>query len=504
MQTFYRATPGHPIWIYWEARNSKRDVLSLLAPEIAMVKSSFQTPRQHDLKLWLSDDHEFSAQNKVLFAEYSWNCNFPGAREFSRDESPVSYPQEWLQLLAMRAATGLWGETYGPRLTALFEDMLSLAYAYDPEGFSTDRTAGTLDLPAFLARNHAALLRAESAAEAVLAETLNNPAQQRLFKGGTYAYFVDLLRMLKAAIIYSSSNQTVQQLLSLARQGELAECQVLHRQASEQLAQQRLSYAEAMEILSQAPAKTDISQHGKWALTASSYRYVSLLQPDFDRLQQHLDQTLASCDSIFTEYSIPSWYRGFCSKYFFKRISCAANDSIWRHFFAFKTFKLAPDPVEFRIRHDHEAIIFSGQIVQTDAQAYCGEAVSFKQWPVGDSACLRILPPGQPDSPVHYQIAVGNSGGACVYRFVTDPGGVTTTSPVDLGLTPEVSRTDDGWSFQLRVPFAALQAQPGKGWKVLFEYNRKDEAFSSVFSDGKYFKDTSFWQDLLFSTFAPP
>ncbi|NLF93205.1 MAG: LamG domain-containing protein, partial [Oligosphaeraceae bacterium] len=42
------------------------------------------------------------------------------------------------------------------------------------------------------------------------------------------------------------------------------------------------------------------------------------------------------------------------------------------------------------------------------------------------------------------------------------------------------------------------------GWKVLFEYNRKDEAFSSVFSDGKYFKDTSFWQDLLFSTFAPP
>jgi len=55
----------------------------------------------------------------------------------------------------------------------------------------------------------------------------------------------------------------------------------------------------------------------------------------------------------------------------------------------------------------------------------------------------------------------------------------------------------------LRVPFAALQATPSQGWKILFEYNRNNEPFSSAFSEGKRFKDTSFWQDLVFAAYPP-
>lgn len=497
MKAFYDAVPQRPIKVYWEARNSNRDVVPLLNPEIAMVKSSFATPRKADLKLWLSDDYEFWDQSKALFAEFSWNRNFPGSRDFSREDSPIGYPTDFLRTLARRAAEGLWGMTYGPRLTPLFEDLTSLAYAYDPIGFSKQRVHTKIDEPAYLKRNREALQRAEKAADAVFAEVSSSPAKQQLFSPGSYPYLLDLLRMLKGARFYTTVHQAVSELESLAKSGKMKECEDFYAKATAQLKAMEQEYRLSMAALDQAPTRTDFSSYGKWSLETSNFRFVNLLSPNMAVLQKQLDDAFGKRQSLFALYNVPDWYSQYNRYYFFKRLVAGPEDYTWKHFFGHKIFNLAPNPVEFRLRRAKDGLVFSGAIIQPKPEAYSGKAVSFREWPKGDSAGIHLLPSG---STTALQVVVGSSGGAFVCRHTTAENGISTSTPCDLNLNPDVKRTPSGWEFSLEIPFSVLNAEPGKDWKALFEYNENNTPYASAFADGKRFPDSSFWQTLVFST----
>ncbi len=505
MKTGYATCPERPLWIYWEVLNIKRDLVPLLSPEIAMTKSAFQSPRKGELKLWLSDDYEFWEQCKVLFAEFAWNRNFPGNREFSRKDFPVSYPADFLQTLARRAAEGLWGMKHGPALAPLFDDMLSLAYAYDPVGFRKARVLSLMeDLP-YLKHNHKALLRAERAASALFAEMKEAPEKQREFKPGSYPYFLDLLRMLKSAVLYSGVNIASQELENLAKRGEIRRCTEYYAEAKKQLQAGKQKYLREMADLKNAPSRTDFRHFNKkWILEGSYYRFVQMLQPDLKELEKRLEASYEKRGSIFAAHNIPAWYEKYFRRYTFRRIACHAEDTPWRHFFGHKSIKPAPEPVEFRIRHDGNALIFSGTVARKDPGAYSGKAVTYREWPEGDSAGIHLQTPSVSGKQTAYQIVVGSSGGAFVCRHDTDRNGVRTRTPVDLKLDPEVKRNSDGWEFHVKIPFASLNAKPGKGWKILLEYNRGSEPYASSFAAGRKFTDSSFWQTLVFGKLEKP
>ena len=505
MKTGYATCPERPLWLYWEVLNINRDVVPLLSPEIAMTKSAFQSPRKGELKLWLSDDYEFWEQCKVLFAEFAWNRNFPGNRDFSRKDSPVSYPADFLRTLARRAAEGLWGMKHGPALAPLFDDMLSLAYAYDPAGFRKARVWSPMeDLP-YLKRNHKALLRAEKAADALFAEMKGAPEKQRGFKPGSYPYFLDLLRMLKGGVLYSGVNIASQELEDLAKRGEIRRCTEYYAEAQKQLQAGKRKYLREMADLKNAPSRTDFRHFNKkWILEGSYYRFVRMLQPDLKELEKRLEASYEKRGSIFAAHNIPAWYERHFRRYTFRRIACHAEDTPWKHFFGHKTIKPAPEPVEFRIRRDGNALIFSGTVARKDPGAYSGKAVTYREWPKGDSAGIHLQIPPVSGKQTAYQIVVGSSGGAFVCRHDTDRNGVRTRTPVDLKLAPEVKRNPDGWEFQVKIPFASLNANPGKGWKILLEYNRGSEPYASSFANGRKFTDPSFWQTLVFGKLDKP
>eukprot|EP00831_Metopus_contortus_P050292 TRINITY_DN42308_c0_g1_i3.p1 TRINITY_DN42308_c0_g1~~TRINITY_DN42308_c0_g1_i3.p1 ORF type:complete len:470 (+),score=71.64 TRINITY_DN42308_c0_g1_i3:253-1662(+) len=166
---------------------------------------------------------------------------------------------------------------------------------------------------------------------------------------------------------------------------------------------------------------------------------------------------------------------------------------------------MPPEPIVMRMLYDDKNLYVSGVISHAQISAVNVKKHGISEYVPAESAEIFLVPSELGDR--SFKQVIIDAGGGLFTKSVSV--GKTVTG-IDLGIMSAVAKNQDGWIFEMSIPFEKLGAFPGKDWKAMLAYNRaketdnsKLESFSSSFTDGKGFLSPSLYSSLLFAS-SPP
>ena len=400
MRLFTSLLPGRNIDIYWECQNVQRDIPVLVPPELLSTASAFEPERYGRNDMWIVDGGIFKEPERVMFAERSWNCMGEYSMDLDRSRNPLSYDRKALEFSARRAAEGIWGSETGAKLYPIFDNMLSLHYAFAPF-ILREKCLNKFDLGAYLERNRGQILKALAAFDNVW-----NNREKEKFKPGSYPHFIEFYRLLKAASVYAEANLAMLKMQNAARKGDQKEVEILFRKASEALASGEKAYQEFSVKLSGEPWLNQSFDLTGWDKIAPARLVSNLLIPDFKLLADQLSEIRNQAPKLFADSSSPAFLKVISGRN--RTIHAVPEKSvsrqIVRHWYDSRHFTLRATPVEANLSWSPDVLRLEAGILIPGIGAMQGERLPAGSFPAGNSFELFLMPPGASYSRYHFAV----------------------------------------------------------------------------------------------------
>jgi hypothetical protein len=529
MELFYQAFPGRPQWIYYEVHHTNRDTRPFLSPEIRCFWSAYRgdtDPETSDKDIiWLNTSRKFTEASWAVASEYAWNVKFPGWSDLDRSgwESwqqrgepwPSETEQEAYDILAERAAVGMWGYDLGQDLKDFYRYGLSFYVAADPE--KAAERFNLADCLPLIKRNRAAIDQALAAFERAQARI--DQAKERgeePLSPFVQPFFNQFYLMTKAAKPYLDVHYLVYSARTLALAGKMPEADDLLEQGRKALANGKAEFEKASLELKDAPVRMTWDKLGNWS---RGFLDARMLNPDFDKLAADIADLSAKKEALFQAHNVPSWLEPMLAKIDLQalrtkepvNVDGKLDEEVWRqaapveHFVAHKTLRLAPTPASARLAYDDNCLYLSFTATQPLIGKLQEPARTASQYP--DTESLEwFLSPGAKEG-TFYQFAFDSAGNLfSLKRIPSDTGPVTEELGWDSGARVAVSRTENSWICEIALSWEKLGKKPGAGWKSFLAYNhlssqtpKELEPFSCRYVAGKSFHDILSYPALLFA-----
>ena len=487
MKAFYDAYPGRKMDLWWYPELPERAIYLNMPCELRCLKTAYFPERAAQTRVRMISPKFMCGAPNAVFAEYSWNTEFPGGEFLKRTPDIRVFNHENAAVSALRGAEGFFGAKAGKLIAPVFDKHLTFYLAVDPQT-AVSKLRQAPDLLPQVERNHKLLL------EAVPSMDRAAELKKEDFKAGSYGEFIELYLWTKAAKVYSIANLAALRIRKAVIEGKNEECKKIHDAALKEIEQAEKEYKEAYAANRGKADYYDLNFIRRSNLLAKvNYFTYSLLQlsiPDFGKVRKIVTQAYRDRENLAV-LNMPSWCRTFLNqqKQMFLPPKNAAPVEHWIKVDGSKQIQLCPEPPELRISRDSNGLIFTGRIFNPDLykQKPNGK-LKFDQWPAGDSFEILIRPN---DSKIgtYFQFVVDPDGNLCTLLGNKNPdsGEEKIVKHQFDPLPLKTERKKDFWSFKLTIPYSVLGAKPKKTWKMLFGYNRngKDPYFSRQFSEWK-------------------
>ena len=513
---------NRPFCVYFEVHNPGNDISELLPRELNTLRSSYIETMPGIKSIMLSTYGGFNEPTAACASEYSWNTGFPGWSDLDRSRLPYVYNPTELEIMAERAAVGLWGAEAGRDLKEVFDRLLSIDLAIKPEAVLERLTLK--NLPEIYSANHGALLRAEKALDRAWSARQRALAEKRpCMDNFSYPFFVQYYMMIKGTLPYSIVNLALMQAQEELKSGNLEKSGVILQEAQGSLDKSELEFKRISQLLEKEPM---VYPYGE--SKPGYYRElpkIMALNPNFAALKGQLDDLLRNREKIYQQGNIPPWFGDFLKK---RPIYAAFTDKAikidgeisepeWtsavpvEYFVNSQIFKLPSAPVFARILHDGKKLYVSGEINQPLVSEIKDKKHGSNEWVLAESFELFLVPDS--DNPGNmFQIVVDLTGNVFTLKKVK----TSITEPPrdiagwDAGLESAVKKTPNGWGFEFSVLFEKIGINPGAKWKCMLAYNRvektdpeKIEGYASSFVEGQGFHRTEYYSNLVFAKTPP-
>ncbi len=476
---FYRLISGQPAYVYFEASSNPALLRSrFLPPTIVNIGEMYDPQRkQEDIFWWISGA---GFQSNVTMAEFSWNTEFPGHTEFKPIKQRFAlnvYDPAMRDIIAERAAVGLWGDEHGQILKNMMNNDLGLFQPFLDR--SSPRWPQLPDYLRFLKANKGFLEQADKALSKAWAKGKPQFMEPEPINEFMWEYIEMLRNVVKMGIASTPVRIAIEEVKKEIRQGQRDEAVKIIDAALAQLPLAKERFQKDAAWL-KADARFAYLDGGiRTAIRAGIFKedYFAVMQAELEALKTDMDALLR------ITYA-PRWYR---IKMWERELQIAQNpqapvidgklnDRVWsdaaviEHFSEINTRIPTPRPITMKMLSDEKYIYIGGEIVQPFARE------------------IKEIEPKQNQRRKHYRLTESievflkpNPDKEEFFQYVLDiAANIYSVNILSLGdmssvpLTQSIGAThvtDESWTFELKIPFAELNAQPGKGWKGMLAYN---------------------------------
>ncbi len=524
MFRFYSGYPGRPMWVYWEITHYRRSIYPVLSTNVRCIGSGYSPDRPQADILWVNDiDYGWLSEPvREAACEYAWNTRFPGSRDYvpayMHGGEPEVDDQDALEILAERAAVGLWGAEAGRYMKQFLASHLSWRVAVDP-GLAARRLSSKV-LPPLIRKNSAAARKSCQAMD-VLWEKVKaaRAAGRKLMDDFSYPFFVQYYLMAKGAKVYADMHLRELQIMEAIRGGNM---QVAVQQiiaARKELDADKSEWQATVAELEHEPMVMRYKDLKPGWIKA--HYESAVLNPDFAALARRLARLEAERERLYAEYNVSAWFRTwFKGRALTARrtgtaiaIDGVMDEPAWRtavpvdQFVGHRNFKLLSIPCEARLLYDKDNLYLGARMLQPligkiqeprrmDESRYVfTEQVEF------------LFVPGKLDENDLYQFVVDTAGNLFAMRKEIKPkGGSEYVNGWPSGAGVAVSKSEKGWSFELAIPLAAI-GRPARGkWHAAIARDvitslqpRQVETYASSLFHGKSYHTRELYAPLWFA-----
>ncbi len=520
MFRFYDGYPGRPMWVYWELTHYRNSIFPILTTNVRCIGAGYSPDRPQEDILWANDiDYLwFSEPVRVAACEYAWNTRFPGSKDYDpaymRGGEPQVDDQAALDILAERAAVGMWGAEAGALMQQVLASHLSWRVAVDPKQMTKRLPASVL--PPLVRKNREAVRQACAAMDKLWEKIQRARASGRkLMDRFSYPYFVQFYAMASAARAYADLHLRELQAMEAIRSGDMKLATQEIAAGRKELAANKAAYEKTAAELANEPWVIRYEELSRGWQTGRLES--KLLHPDFAALAKRLDELDRDKDRLYAEYNIPSWFKAW----FGKRGLVAAqargriqldgvlSEPAWRaapavdQFVGHRQYKVMSLPCDARLLYDDKHIYLGARLVQPligrieEPKRGADEYVFTEQ-------VEFLFTPGDPARENLYQFVVDTAGNLFTMRKVI-AGKPRTEQGWPSGAKAAVRKTKDGWSFELAVPLDAIGKPPHGTWRAVLARDvvlslepRKVETFASAFFNGESYHTAARYSRLRF------
>ena len=525
MFRFYAGYPGRPMWIYWELTHYRNSIYPILSTNVRCMGAGYSPDRPREDILWANDiDYLwFSEPLRVAACEYAWNTRFPGSKPYdpaymAGGEAEVD-SQEDLDIVAERAAVGLWGVEGGEFMRKVLASHLSWRVAVDPKKM-TERLPADV-MPRLIRKNHTAVRQSCEAMDSLWEKVKQAKGTQRnLMDGFSYPYFVQFYSMAKAAAVYTNVHLREAQAREAIRSGNMPLAVREIALAREELGVNRIAYEKAAGELAEEPWVI------RYEALPTSWRTrrleTKLLHPDFAGLSRRLDELEQSKDKLYEEYNIPDWFRQGFPKRGLTAVKTEAGveldgelaETAWAtsppvdQFVGHRQFKVMSVPGEARLLYDAKHLYLGARLIQPLIEDIKEPSHSVDTYVFTEQVELLFLTGDTAEADL-YQLTVDTAGNIFSMRKVAVPEENTrkTEEGWPSGAKAAVRRTPTGWSFEMAIPLESLGNPPLGRWRAVLARDlivsvepRQVETFASAFFEGRSYHTAKLYSPLRFSS----
>lgn len=464
-----------------------RDMMELLPREAASFRTMYSSAA---IGIKISNENRcFTEPVIACGAEYIWNTAFPGWSNLQRDNGYFMHgppPPQWkLDIMAERAATGLWGAKAGKELKNVFNSMLSIEFALNPE--ERQKRLNLKNIPTLYKANHEALLRAEKAFDRTWKQKEDVEKNGGIYLDSfSHPFFTQYYLMIKGTVPYSITNGAIIKARTELDKGNLDAAGEILTLAQKDLENSEREFKRISVLLKNHPIlwpHSEVADKSYWSTLAK----IRVLNPEFSKLSQRLKDLFDNREDVYLKNSIPNWFSDYlkhCDIYVVPvkariNLDGTPDETTWNSICAVEYFAetphlvIPPFPVSMKMFYSNDTLYFSGHITQPLVSEIEDTKHDISKYVPNESVELFLVPsPRKPND--FYQVILDISG-----NLFTQHCFQSTSAPyehkengIDLGIKSATNRTKDGWTFELSIPFSKLNAQPGNGWKGMFAYNR--------------------------------
>jgi hypothetical protein len=290
LDQYFDIYQGRPMWIYWETAHYKKSIRPLIASSVRSLGSGYFEDRSAEDMIWVNtlDYQGLDEQIQEAGAEFAWNTKFPGWSDYDpayRLSGGVEVDdQDALNILAERAAVGLWGDEAGQYMKDVFDAHMSWKVAIDPE--EATKKLDPEVVPGLVARNQKAVHGAVEAMDSLWAYYLEQKELRRkIFDDFSWPYFIQYLGMTKAAKAYADMHASRIQIRNLERAGKFDQAKSIRKLALRQAKINEAEYRSTFKLIDDEP----------WVYRDNVGRYKHplwpLIEPNFADIRRELEDT---------------------------------------------------------------------------------------------------------------------------------------------------------------------------------------------------------------------
>jgi len=523
LSEFYAAYRGRPMWVYWEV-SWGFGLQPLLATSVRSVGSAYSPDRPHEDIMWVNPNSRmFSEHVKVAGAEYTWNTRFPGWRDraagYKDSEEEDAEQQAARDILAERAAVGLWGHEAGQHLKELFRHNMSLLLAFNPK--KTAKRVPTDRLRGLIQRNREAVQKACRALDAFWPiQKQAKAAGSKIMDDYSYPFFVQFYGMTKAAKAYADFHCRELEVMAGISAGDTARAMQELATGRSALAENVAEHERLLAELKDEPRvityNNDRRRHWAW---------VALNEPDFRSLAARFAKIEADKEKLYEQFNIPKWFKDWLEKR--EIVAVRARDRIvldgklsepsWQtappveHFVANKQLKIMTMPCAARVLYDDTHLYLGTRAVQPLIGKIRETPRGQDQYAFTEEIEFLFVR-GDKKSGDLYQFVVDTTGNMFTLRkpSIPEEGKKSDVRGWDCGAKAAVSKGSGEWSMELAVPLEHVGGRSGKPWRVVLVRNRIAslrprvvESNASSFFGGKSYQTSSRYAPLRFAEKPP-
>ena len=521
MFRFYAGYPERPMWVYWELTHYRNSIYPLVTTNVRCIGAGYSPDRPAEDILWANDiDYSwFSEPLRVAASEWAWNTRFPGSVPYDpaymRGGEAEVDDQAALDIVAERAAVGMWGAEAGAFMQRALATHMSWRVAVDPKKM-TERLPASV-APPLIRKNREAVRESCDAMDELWQRVQEARAQGRsLMDDFSYPFFVQFYAMTTAARVYADVHLREQQAMEAIRSADMPQADQVIAEGREELAANVAAYQQTIAELADEPW---VIRHEDLSASWQGRLEGQLMAPDFAALAARLDSIEADSDRLYQEFNVPEWFRDW----FAKRGLIAARtngklqldgvlaEADWRaapridQFVGHKQYKIMSMPCEARLLYDSEHLFLGARLMQPLIGGIGEPERGAADYSLTEQVEL-LLTPGEAGAENLYQFVVDTAGNLFTMRKLALPeGNQQVTEGWDAGAVAAVHRDEDGWSLELAIPLESLGKPANGTWHAVIARDlvtslepRRVETYASAFFDGQSYHTAELYSPLWF------
>ena len=464
-----KVVKDNPVFYYMEPWATPRYCFVRLLPlTFSSISTIYDSKRKVNDILWAITGYS-GLPIIVYAAEYAWNCKFPGNSDLNEGKDyafDAKRDPALEDIIASRAAAGLWRGAASSKLKEVLKDNISLSIGVMPYTRHTQRRFKNF-IP-MLRKNQAVLEKANNIMDEVWSEITSVPQAQRnrIITSTSRPEFVKFRLLYKAALAWNYARLAYEEAMNAVSDGDMVSAGKLLTDGLQKLKQAKSDYKKARKEMAEEPNSMLRSGLIEYYLTA----------PEFDKMFKLLTDLQKAKEAIFRKQLLPAWYKKSMTRKPLPivivkngpEIDGSLDDAVWQkafpieNFVGVKTPLLPANPIVIKLLTDDKYLYFGGKIAQPGLSKITIPKRNSNIYKNAESIELFILQ---------------DSGREVYYHFMVDAGGNFFTEKCEYkklksslmpfpkareGILYKVVKNPTSWSFEAKIP-----------WSKMSEFNRK-------------------------------